>query len=134
MTETIAPLSASGLPLPKRWLAIIATIWAGQAVSMITSYAAGYAAVWYITETTGSALALAVASICAYLPQGLLSPFGGVIADKSIIDEKEFNDKLESVAALAISDACTGSNPRQPSQEEMKKLLLAVYYDKDIDF
>ena len=59
---------------------------------------------------------------------------GGVIADKSIIDEKEFNDKLESVAALAISDACTGSNPRQPSQEEMKKLLLAVYYDKDIDF
>ena len=59
---------------------------------------------------------------------------GGVIADKSIIDEKEFLDKLDNVAALAISDACTGSNPRQPSQEEMKKLLLAVYYDKDIDF
>lgn len=92
MTETIAPLSASGLPLPKRWLAIIATIWAGQAVSMITSYAAGYAAVWYITETTGSALALAVASICAYLPQGLLSPFGGVIADK-------YNRKTVMIAA-----------------------------------
>ena len=59
---------------------------------------------------------------------------GGVIADKSIIDEKEFNDKLEQVAKLAISDACTGSNPRQPSVEEMKKLLIAVYYDKDIDF
>ena len=57
-----------------------------------------------------------------------------MIADKSIIDEKEFLDKLDNVAALAISDACTGSNPRQPSQEEMKKLLLAVYYDKDIDF
>ena len=25
---------------------------------------------------------LAAAAICAYLPQGLLSPFGGVIADK----------------------------------------------------
>ena len=59
---------------------------------------------------------------------------GGVIADKSIIDEKEFNDKLKTVAALAISDACTGSNPRQPSQEDMEKLLTAVYYDKDIDF
>ena len=59
---------------------------------------------------------------------------GGVIADKSIIDEKEFNDKLSHVAALAISDACTGSNPRQPSQEDMEKLLLAVYYDRDIDF
>ncbi|MEI3231572.1 MAG: MFS transporter [Gordonibacter pamelaeae] len=49
---------------------------------MITSYAAGYAVVWYITETTGSALMLSAAAICAYLPQGLLSPFGGVIADK----------------------------------------------------
>lgn len=59
---------------------------------------------------------------------------GGVKADKSIIDEKEFKSKLSHVAALAISDACTGSNPRQPSQEEMEKLLDAVYYDKDIDF
>ncbi len=59
---------------------------------------------------------------------------GGVKADKSIIDEKEFNDKLSRVAELAIGDACTGSNPRQPSQKEMEKLLLAVYYDKEIDF
>lgn len=82
MTETTTILSAAGRPLAKRWLAVIATIWAGQAVSMITSYAAGYAVVWYVTETTGSAFMLAVASICAYLPQGILSPFGGVIADK----------------------------------------------------
>ena len=59
---------------------------------------------------------------------------GGVNAEKSIIDEKEFLDKLSSVATLAIGDACTGSNPRQPSQEDMEKLLLAVYYDKEIDF
>lgn len=51
-----------------------------------------------------------------------------------IIDEKEFNDKLSQVAELAIGDACTGSNPRIPTQEEMEKLLLAVYYDKEIDF
>ena len=66
MTETDFLLSAAGHPLPKRWLAIIATIWAGQAVSMVTSYAAGYAAVWYVTETTGSALMLSLMSICAY--------------------------------------------------------------------
>lgn len=59
---------------------------------------------------------------------------GGVKAEKSIIDEKEFNSKLKDVALLAIGDACTGSNPRQPSPAEMEKLLLAVYYDKDIDF
>ncbi len=51
-----------------------------------------------------------------------------------IIDEQEFNDKLPSVAALAIGDACTGSNPRQPSQQEMEKLLKACYYDLPIDF
>lgn len=92
MTESTTVLSAAGRPLPKRWLAIIATIWAGQAVSMVTSYAAGYAAVWYITETTGSALMLAAATICAYLPQGLLSPFGGVTADK-------YNRKIVMIVA-----------------------------------
>ena len=51
-----------------------------------------------------------------------------------IINEKEFNEKLSKVATLAIGDACTGSNPRQPTQEEMEKLLTACFYDKEIDF
>ena len=51
-----------------------------------------------------------------------------------IIDEAEFNSKLSDVAALAISDACTGSNPRIPTQEELEKLLDACFYDKEIDF
>ncbi|MCD8329120.1 MAG: iron-containing alcohol dehydrogenase [Lachnospiraceae bacterium] len=51
-----------------------------------------------------------------------------------IIDEAEFNAKLKNVATLAIGDACTGSNPRQPSQEDMEKLLTACFYDKEIDF
>ena len=52
---------------------------------------------------------------------------GGVKAETSIIDEKEFLAKLPEVAANAIGDACTGSNPRQPSQEDMEKLLLASF-------
>ena len=36
--------------------------------------------------------------------------------------------------ADAILDACTGSNPRQPSQEEMVKLLKCCYYDTEVDF
>lgn len=51
-----------------------------------------------------------------------------------IIEEKEFMDKLSAVAKLAIGDACTGSNPRIPEQEEMEKLLKACYYGEDIDF
>ena len=51
-----------------------------------------------------------------------------------IIDEKEFMEKLPEVAKLAISDACTGSNPRIPTPEEMEKLLKACYYDEEINF
>ena len=51
-----------------------------------------------------------------------------------IQDIKEFMDKLPTVAELAIGDACTGSNPRIPTQEEMEKLLKACYYGEDVDF
>lgn len=69
------------------------------------------------------------------IPQGIKN-YGksGVKADTSIIDEKEFLEKLPEVAKNAIADACTGSNPRQSSQEEMEKLLKACYYDTEIDF
>ena len=54
--------------------------------------------------------------------------------ENGMVPEDEFKAKLHDVAALAISDACTGSNPRQPSQEDMEKLLTACYYDLDVDF
>lgn len=54
--------------------------------------------------------------------------------EDGIIDEKEFIEKLPEVAANAISDACTGSNPRIPTQEEMEKLLKACFYNEEINF
>lgn len=51
-----------------------------------------------------------------------------------IIDETEFNDKLASVAELAVGDACTGSNPRPITPAEMEKLLVCCYYDREVDF
>lgn len=51
-----------------------------------------------------------------------------------IISEKEFNDKLETVARLAVEDACTGSNPRHITAEQMEKLLSCCFYDKEVDF
>ncbi len=59
---------------------------------------------------------------------------GGLPAEQGIVPEDEFLAKLPEVAANAISDACTGSNPRQPSQEEMEKLLKCCYYDTEVDF
>ena len=51
-----------------------------------------------------------------------------------IIDEKEFLEKLPTVAELAVGDACTGSNPRQITPAQMEKLLLCCFYDKEVDF
>lgn len=59
---------------------------------------------------------------------------GGVPAEEGIVPEDEFLSKLSDIAANAILDACTGSNPRKPSQEDMEKLLKCCYYDTEVDF
>ena len=58
----------------------------------------------------------------------------GLPADQGFVAEDVFLDRLHDIAANAILDACTGSNPRQPSQEEMEKLLKCCYYDTEVDF
>ena len=69
------------------------------------------------------------------IPQGIKNyGKGGVKADESVIDYAEFEEKKSRIAVDAIGDACTGSNPRQPSQEEMEKLLKCCYYDTEVDF
>jgi alcohol dehydrogenase class IV len=50
------------------------------------------------------------------------------------IVEKEFLEKLDHVAELAVGDACTGANPRSITPKEMAKLLKAVYYGNKVDF
>ncbi|MBP3874221.1 MAG: iron-containing alcohol dehydrogenase [Lachnospiraceae bacterium] len=54
--------------------------------------------------------------------------------EQGFVPEEVFLERLPSIAANAILDACTGSNPRQPSQEEMEKLLKCCYYDTEVDF
>ena len=55
-------------------------------------------------------------------------------AEEGFVPENVFLERLPKIAAEAIGDACTGSNPRQPSQEDMEKLLKACYYDLEVDF
>jgi alcohol dehydrogenase class IV len=60
---------------------------------------------------------------------------GAIVEDgNSVASEDKFLEKLPEIAALAISDACTGSNPRIPTQDEMEKLLKCCYYDMEVDF
>ena len=88
-------VTAGGHRVPADWLARFVLIWGGYAVSAFAGNAASYAGIWYVTESTGSPLALAALYVLAFLPMGLLSPFGGVLADKD-------NRKLIIIACDAI--------------------------------
>lgn len=54
--------------------------------------------------------------------------------EQGFVPEEVFLERLPEIAKNAIADACTGSNPRQPNQEEMEKLFKCCYYDLDVDF
>lgn len=58
----------------------------------------------------------------------------GLPTETGFLPENIFLERLDDIAANALLDACTGSNPRQPLQEEMVKLLKCCYYDSEVDF
>jgi DHA3 family macrolide efflux protein-like MFS transporter len=64
------------------WKRPFFTIWSGQAVSLLGSQLVQFALVWYLTDTTGSATILATASMVAFLPNVILSPFIGALVDR----------------------------------------------------
>lgn len=66
----------------RNWQTRFFTIWSGQALSLIGSGLTQFALVWWLTISTGSATVLAFASMAGLLPQVLLSPFAGVVADR----------------------------------------------------
>ncbi|HBC97647.1 MAG TPA: alcohol dehydrogenase [Clostridium sp.] len=43
------------------------------------------------------------------------------------VPEKEFNDNLDELAKTAIADRTTGTNPRKPQVEDVKKLFKDIY-------
>ena len=50
------------------------------------------------------------------------------------VNEDEFLEKKHMIAERAVGDACTGSNPRETSVEDMEKILECIYYGKDVTF
>ncbi len=74
-------------------------LWTGQAVSLLGSQLVQFALIWWLTQETGSATMLAMASLAGMLPQVVLGPFVGVLVDR-------WNRRLtmmvaDSVVALA---------------------------------
>lgn len=75
------------------------TIWTSQACSLGGSALTQFVLIWWITQTTGSARALAIAGMMALLPQALLGPLGGTLADR-------FSRRALLIVADAVSAAC----------------------------
>ncbi|MCR6108503.1 iron-containing alcohol dehydrogenase [Salipaludibacillus agaradhaerens] len=50
------------------------------------------------------------------------------------VTEELFNKYVDDMAKNAMTDPCTGTNPRETSVEEMKQLYVSAFYGKDVKF
>jgi len=57
-------------------------LWSGQAVSLLGSRLVQFALIWWLTQETGSATILALASMVGLLPQVILGPIIGALVDR----------------------------------------------------
>ncbi|MCC5437471.1 macrolide efflux MFS transporter Mef(A) [Clostridium botulinum] len=74
-------------------------IWAGQAVSLITSAILQMAIIFYLTEKTGSAMVLSMASLVGFLPYAVFRPAIGVLVDR--YDRKKIMIGADLIIAAA---------------------------------
>ena len=80
-----APAAASTSPYVEPaggWVRNITLFLTGQTISMFGSMVVQYAVMWYVTLETRSGTAVAAYALAAFLPQGIVSIFGGVLADR----------------------------------------------------
>jgi len=85
--------------IPAHWLRNYLPMWIGQAVSLLGSGLVQFALVWYMTEKTGSATVLAMATFVALLPRVILGPFAGALVDR--LNRKAIMIISDSAVALA---------------------------------
>lgn len=88
---------------PGNWKPPFFTLWSGQAVSLLGSQLVQFALVWWLTQTTGSATVLAIATLVALLPQVFIGPLAGVLVDRwSRRKVMIIADTLIAVSTLAL--------------------------------
>lgn len=76
----------------------------GQFLSGITSMVVQYAIIWYLTQQTGSATVLSMATLLGMIPMVVLSPFVGPFVDR--LDKKKLlilTDVIVAIFALILS-------------------------------
>jgi len=87
-------------PRSPDWRRNVALFLTGQSVSLFGSMLVQYAVLWYLTLTTKDGTVLALSTIFGFLPQAVVSIFGGVWADRH-------NRKLLIIGADAAIAAAT---------------------------
>jgi len=64
------------------WATRFFTIWSGQALSLFGSALVQFALIWWLTQKSGSATVLAIATLVGMLPQIVIGPFAGALVDR----------------------------------------------------
>ena len=82
-----------------KWKQDFFTIWIGQAISLITSAILQMAIIFYLTEKTGSAMVLSIASLVGFLPYAVFGPVIGVLVDR--YDRKKIMIGADLIIAAA---------------------------------
>ncbi len=67
---------------PDRWVLTFTAIWGAEALSLFGTQLVQFALVWWITKSTGSATALAGATLIALFPQIVIAPLAGALVDR----------------------------------------------------
>jgi DHA3 family macrolide efflux protein-like MFS transporter len=67
----------------ENWKKQFATIYAGQAFSLLGSSAVQFAVIWWLTIQTESAIVLTWATLVAIMPNMVIGPFAGVFVDRN---------------------------------------------------
>ncbi|MGK3953371.1 MFS transporter [Microbacterium sp. I2] len=73
---------ADETPDPPHWLRNVVMFLGGQTVTLFGSMLVQYAVFWYLTITYQSGLVMTLAAVFGFLPQAIVSIFGGVWADR----------------------------------------------------
>jgi DHA3 family macrolide efflux protein-like MFS transporter len=68
--------------IPQNWAERFFAIWTGQAFSLFGSALVQFALIWWLTQESGSATVLAIATLVGMLPQIVLGPFAGALVDR----------------------------------------------------
>lgn len=68
--------------VPQPWKRNAGLFITGQTMSLFGSMIVQYVVMWYVTLQTRSAIAVALYAVAAFLPQGVVSIFGGTFADR----------------------------------------------------